>query len=146
MTLGRGLHYLALSIDALVGNDSAPVKRFDDIFFRTRNEACRVGVLDSYDEVSSVLLGIEIVIKCSAHAAHMKRSGRGWRKSYSCLSHFCILLIAGIVSKSRNSFSSSESIAGFCSGLNLIFDLFSVVLKPMCELQMVSSASSSIEA
>ena len=58
----RGLHYLSGSVNALVGVDAAPAERLYDVLLRTRHEAVGVSILYTEDEVSSVLLGVQIVI------------------------------------------------------------------------------------
>ena len=76
MTLGRSLDHLAVSVHAFVRNDAAPVKSLDDIFLGPGNEPVGVGVLDPDDEISSALLGVEVVIKSRADSAHVQRAGR----------------------------------------------------------------------
>ena len=76
MTLGRCLDHLAVSVHAFVRNDAAPVKSLDDIFLGPGNEPVGVGVLDPDDEITSALLGIEVVIESRADSAHMQRTGR----------------------------------------------------------------------
>ena len=44
-----------------------------------------VSVLDPDDEITSALLGIEVVIESRADSAHMQRTGRRRRESYSRL-------------------------------------------------------------
>ena len=134
MALARRFYHLAVLIHSLVGDDAAPVQGFDNVLFRSRHEAMGVGILDTDDEVTSVLLGIKVIVKCGAHPSHMKRSGRGWRKSYSCLSHFCILLIAGVSSSSPSLLSSVVRSTGGFSGSYLNLDLFAAVLNPICEV------------
>ena len=134
MALARSLYHLSVLVHALVGDDPAPVQGLDNVLFRSRHEAVGVSVLDADDEVTSVLLGVKVIVKCGAHTSHMKRSGRGWRKSYSSLSHFCILLIAGVSSSSLSLSSSSVRSKGGLSESNLNLDLLAAVLNPMCEV------------
>ena len=75
--LGRCfLHHLATLVHTLVRNDSAPVQGFDDVLLRTGNETVGVRVFDTDNEVSTLLLGIEVIIQSRTYAAHVKRSGR----------------------------------------------------------------------
>ena len=86
------LHYFAVFVHALVGNDSAPAEGFDDILFRSRHKTVGVCILYPDDEISSFLLGVQVVIQSRTHAAHMQRPGRRRGKSYTCSSfhHFKI--------------------------------------------------------
>ena len=76
MALGSGLDNLAVLIHTFVRNDSAPIQGLDDIFLSPRHEPVGVGILDPDDEISSALLGVEVVIKSRADSAHMQRAGR----------------------------------------------------------------------
>ena len=70
------LHYLSILIYSFIGDDAAPLERFDYVLLCPGHEAVRVGVLDAYDEVSASLLCIEVVIQRGSHASHMKGAGR----------------------------------------------------------------------
>ena len=86
MLRGRGLHDLAVGIHALVGDDAAPAQRFDDVLLRARDEPVGVGILDPEDEITSVLLGIQVVIQGRADAAHVERTGRRRGETDACSS------------------------------------------------------------
>ena len=95
MSLRRGLHYIAFCVHPLVGDDAAPVECFYDIFLRSRDEPLGVGVFNPYDEIPSVLLGVEVVVKSCTYSAHMQRPRRRRGKSYSCLAvHFYMFLFS----------------------------------------------------
>ena len=85
MTLGSGLDNLSVLVHTFVRNDSAPVQGLDDIFLGSMHEPMGVSVLDPDDEITSALLGIEVVIESRADSAHMQRTGRRRRESYSRL-------------------------------------------------------------
>ena len=53
---------IAAHIVALVELDAAPIERFNNILFGTRNKARLVGVLDTENHFAAVLLGKQIVI------------------------------------------------------------------------------------
>ena len=89
MPLRRGLDDLSVRIDAFVRDDPAPVQGLDDVLLRTRHEPVGVGIFDPDDEISPVLLGIEVVIEGRPHAAHVERTSRGRGESYAGTSfHF----------------------------------------------------------
>ena len=69
------LNYLSV-FHSFVGDDPAPVKGLYDVLLRSRHKAVGVGVLYTDNEISALLLGIEIVIQCRTHAAHVQRTGR----------------------------------------------------------------------
>ena len=114
ITLVGLLGQTSVGTEALVGHYTAPAKRLDDILFRAGDEAMRVGVLDTEDEVAAPLLGEEVVVECGAYSAHVERPGRGGGESYSGLFH--ILRIAGMFSRSEICSPAVTSNAGFCSG------------------------------
>ena len=62
MALGCCLHNISFSVNSLVGNDAAPVERFDDIFLCSRNKTLGIGVFNPYDKVASALFREEVVI------------------------------------------------------------------------------------
>ena len=74
MTLGSSLYNIAVCVNTLVRCDAAPVQSLDDIFFSTWHESLRVSILDSDNEVSSALLGEEVVIESSPDSTHVKRT------------------------------------------------------------------------
>ena len=76
MALRCGFHYIAFGIHSFVRNDSAPSECFDYILLRSRYESLRVSVFDSDYEVSSVLLGKEVVIEGCSYSSHMERASR----------------------------------------------------------------------
>ena len=84
MLVGSRFHHIPVLVHALVRYDSAPVQGFDDIFFGPRHEPVRVRILDSYDEIASMLFRIEVVVKRSPDTAHMQRSCRRRREPHSC--------------------------------------------------------------
>ena len=89
MLFGSDLHDLPVLVDSFVRNDSAPIQSLDDVGFGSGNEPLRIRILNSDDEISSVLLGVQIVIKRSPDSAHVKGACRRRRESYSCSSfHF----------------------------------------------------------
>ena len=92
MLLGCRLDNIALSVNSLVRNDSAPVQCFDYIFFRSRDKPLGIGVFNPYDEISSVLFGVEIVVQSCPYSSHVQGSGRRRSKPYSC-SSFHISLV-----------------------------------------------------
>ena len=92
MPLGRSLHHLAVGIHALVRHYAAPAESLDNIGLRPGHETMRVGILDTEDEISTVLLGIQVVIQCRPHTAHVQGTGGGGRESYACLSHCSFFL------------------------------------------------------
>ena len=74
MLLTGYFHHLAVLVYAFVGNDPAPAQGFDDVGFGPRHKTVGVGVLDADDEISAFLLGIQVVIQCRTHTAHMQRA------------------------------------------------------------------------
>ena len=85
--LRRGvLHHLAVGIHTLVGDDAAPTQGFDDVFLRARDEPVGVGIFDPEDEISSVLLGIQVVVQGRPDAAHVERTGRRRGETDACSS------------------------------------------------------------
>ncbi len=85
MTLRGRFHYIAFRIDTLVRYYSAPVERFNDIFLCPRDKPLRVSIFNPYDEISSVLLGIEVIVKGRPYSSHVKGTCRGRCKPYPCL-------------------------------------------------------------
>ena len=76
MLFARLLYYLSVPVNSFVGDDAAPLERFDDVLLGSGYETVRVGVLDAYDEVATSLLGIEVVIERGSHSSHMQGAGR----------------------------------------------------------------------
>ena len=72
---GRCLFHNLAVFHTLVRDDAAPVQRLQDILLRSRDKTVGVGILYADDEISALLLGIQIVVKGCAYAAHMKRTG-----------------------------------------------------------------------
>ena len=83
MSFTRLLHHFPVLVHAFVRNNTAPRKCLNDILFRSRHKAMGVRVLDTDDEVSTFLLGIEVVVQGRTHAAHMERAGGRRSKSYA---------------------------------------------------------------
>ena len=74
--LGRCLlHHFAIPVHTLVRDDAAPVQGLDDVLLCAGHKAVGVRVFDTDDEVSSLLLGIEVIIQGRTYTAHVKRSG-----------------------------------------------------------------------
>ena len=86
MLLRGHLDDIAILVNALVRMDAAPVKGLDYVSFGARHEPVGVGILNADDEVTTVLLGIQIVIESRPDSSHMERACRRRRKSYSCSS------------------------------------------------------------
>ena len=62
MALRGHFHHLSVLIHAFVGDDAAPVQGLDDILLCTGYEAVGVGILDADNEITALLLGIQVVI------------------------------------------------------------------------------------
>ena len=86
-------YYLAVLVNSLVGDYPAPAQRFNYVLLCSGHKAVRVGIFDSEDEISSSLLGVQIVIERRADTANMQRAGRRRRKAYSCLSGHLIEIL-----------------------------------------------------
>ena len=76
MLLRGHLDDIAILVNALVRMDAAPVESLNDVFLGARHESVGVGILDADDEVSTVLLGVQIVIESRPDASHVERTGR----------------------------------------------------------------------
>ena len=76
MPFGRGLDYIAVTVDAFIRDDPAPVEGLDDIFLGSRDKPLGVCVFYPYDKIPSVLLGVEVVVQCCPDSAHMERPCR----------------------------------------------------------------------
>ena len=72
----ENLHAVSVCIHTFVRYDSAPVQCLYDIFLCSRDKSLGVSIFDSYYEVSSVLLGEEVVVKGCSYSSHMERTGR----------------------------------------------------------------------
>ena len=74
--LRRNLHYFSVLVHTFIGDDAAPFERFDNVCFRSRNESVGVRIFYSYDKITTVLFGIEVVVQCRSDSSHVERSGR----------------------------------------------------------------------
>ena len=72
---GGGFYHLAVLIHALVRDNSAPVKCFNDILFRPGHKAVGVRILNADDEITALLLGIKVIVQCRTYTAHVQRAG-----------------------------------------------------------------------
>ena len=71
-----GALHVSVLVHAFVSTYSAPVECFDDIFFGSGYESVRIRILYSYNEVTSVLLCEQVVVKRCTDSTHVERSGR----------------------------------------------------------------------
>ena len=70
LTLAIGT-FVATEGDTLVELNAQPLERLDDIFLGTRHETVRIGVLDTENEVTAMLLGKEVIIQGGTHTTDM---------------------------------------------------------------------------
>ena len=80
--------------------NAQPTERVDDVFFGSRHESCRVGVLDSEHQIALMLAGKKIVEQCRPDTADMQRPRGTWRKTHPYFSfhelfflNFCAKLL-----------------------------------------------------
>ena len=69
------LYHFAFCIDALVGHYSAPAQGVYYVLFRAGDETVGVRVLYPKYEISSVLFGIEVIVKCRTDSSHVEGAG-----------------------------------------------------------------------
>ena len=68
---------------ALIELDAKPLKRLNDILLSTRNKTIRIGILDTENQVATMLFGEQIIIQGGTHTADVQCTRWTRCKTYS---------------------------------------------------------------
>ena len=68
---------------ALIKLDAQPLERFDDVIFGSWHKTVGVGILDSQQNLATILLGEQVVVQCGTDPTYMKGSCGTWCKAHT---------------------------------------------------------------
>ena len=74
---------VATKANTFIKLDTEPLKRLDDILLGTRYETVTIGILDTENQIATMLLGKQVVIQCCAHTTNVQSTRWTGCKTYS---------------------------------------------------------------